>query len=56
MGQQMGSIFKKLKHDLTGRHVTKHELEETGILRFSHSISDTSIRKSTELEVRQTWV
>lgn len=49
----MGSSFKKLKHDLYGRHETKHKLEEVEILYFFHSVSGRYIRKSSKHEARQ---
>lgn len=52
MGQQMGSIFKKLKHNLNGRHEIKHELEQAEILYFSYTVSAKYIRNSTKLEDR----
>ena len=35
----MGSIFKKLKHDLNVRHDTNHGLEKAEILDFSCTAS-----------------
>ena len=52
MGQQMGSIFKKLKHNLSGRHAIKHELEQAEILDFSCTVSGKRQRLEKALNLK----